>query len=152
MADEELSDSPLFALFLSSPHYPVAASSALIVALPPTASLADVSRVTLLSLLDSHLLRKSPYYQDQYVTANGKSVLLFHSSLQCKSGFAEPRTVQVVGIGCVLQMMTSAPSRCCTSTYHWRGGCHPTTSGRSWRVTERSAASSAAQWLSTSSS
>ena len=95
MADEELSDSPLFSLFLSSPHYAVAASSSLIVAVPPTASLSSIGRVSV-SLLESHVLRKSPYYQDQLLTLNGKAVGLSHASLICKTGFSEPRTVRVL--------------------------------------------------------
>ena len=73
----------------------MAASSSLIVAVPPAASLSVAGRPPL-SLLESHVLRKSPYYQDQYVTLNGKAVVLSHASLQCKSGFAEPRTVHVL--------------------------------------------------------
>ena len=96
MSDEDLNDSPLFSLFLSSPHYPVASSQQLIVAVPPTASLSLLGRPSL-SVLECHVLRKSPYFQDQYLTLSGKSVLLSDSSLHCKSGFAEQRTVQVVG-------------------------------------------------------
>ena len=96
MSDEDLNDSPLFSLFLSSGHYSVAASQQLIVAVPSAASPLP-RRPATRDMLESHILRKSPYFQHQYVTLNGKSVLLSDSSLQCKSGFAEPRTVQVTG-------------------------------------------------------
>ena len=96
MCDEELSDSPLFSLFLSSPHYTVAAAQQLIVAVPSAASMALLGRPGR-ELLESHVLRKSPYYQHQYVTLSGKAVALLGAQLQCVSGFAEPRTVAVVG-------------------------------------------------------
>ena len=87
MIDDVLSDNPLFALFLSSSHYSVAASQCYTVAVPPAACLVGLSPRLSASLVDSHVLRLSPYFVGQYLTANGRSVgLVDGRSLQCLAG------------------------------------------------------------------
>ena len=87
MLDDELNDNPLFSLFLSSPHYAVAASQCLTVVVPPASSLQHLSPRLSSSTVDSHVLRVSPYFVGQYLTANGRSVgLVDGRSLHCLSG------------------------------------------------------------------
>ena len=87
MIDDVLNDNPLFSLFLSSPHYAVAASHSLLVAVPPAASLHGLSPRLSASLVDSHVLRSSPYFVGQYLTVNGRSVGLTDGrTLHCLAG------------------------------------------------------------------
>jgi len=86
MADEDLNTNPIFAAFLSSSLYSLAASNQLIVAVPFRGSLSTtkISR----DLLESHVLKQSPYYRDEYLTINNKSVSYNSSTLVCKSGWS----------------------------------------------------------------
>lgn len=90
---EDLNDNPLFQFFLSSQHYANAARENYLILVPTTPSITLIKPNK--DFLETHILKKSPYYQDQYVTLNGKSVVLADSQLTCKLGFAKPRTVAV---------------------------------------------------------
>ncbi|GAB5368044.1 hypothetical protein AAMO2058_001284000 [Amorphochlora amoebiformis] len=49
------------------------------------------------SFVQSHTLTPSPYFKDEYVTLDGKTVAIKGTEVTCKEGFRYPRSVQVLG-------------------------------------------------------
>lgn len=95
MSDEDLNANPLFTAFLDSNWFKVAAQQQLIIAVPSKTSLSSLKINN--DHIENHVLKQSPYYQDEYITVNGKSVSYNSSQLICKQSnqWTQDRTVTI---------------------------------------------------------